>query len=246
MNGIEPPNADVRRNEQLRAIFIATGPLCLAIAPIVHLYSQNLNEADSSTALIFGGGAVLAMAICLGALRLWQRNLAKAALIASLCGILFYSYGRGFDVLMQHEPLKLSYDAWHFVLIVFVVATVVTTGVVLRHSQRNFRSLAYFLSGTSLIFVLICGGAIVQHHGRLMVARNRQSRTARNPDATVANHPVLSMDSTETPDVYYIILDGYARADTLARVCQFDNSEFLDFLRGAVFTLLASRARIIR
>ena len=56
------------------------------------------------------------MAICLGALRLWQRNRAKAALIASLCGILFYSYGRGFDVLMQHEPLKLSYDAWHLVL----------------------------------------------------------------------------------------------------------------------------------
>ena len=37
------------------------------------------------------------------------------------------------------------------------------------------------------------------------------------------------------PDIYYIILDGYARADTLQRLYHFDNSAFLTFLESRGF-----------
>ena len=37
------------------------------------------------------------------------------------------------------------------------------------------------------------------------------------------------------PDIYYIILDGYARADVLQEVYAFDNTEFLDALRSRGF-----------
>jgi len=33
-----------------------------------------------------------------------------------------------------------------------------------------------------------------------------------------------------TPDIYYIILDGYGRADVLKESFRFDNSEFIDYL----------------
>ncbi|MBF8293453.1 MAG: NADH-ubiquinone oxidoreductase chain 6, partial [Steroidobacteraceae bacterium] len=38
-----------------------------------------------------------------------------------------------------------------------------------------------------------------------------------------------------TPDIYYIILDGYARADTLAKYYDYDNGPFLDGLRARGF-----------
>jgi hypothetical protein len=37
------------------------------------------------------------------------------------------------------------------------------------------------------------------------------------------------------PDIYYIILDAYGRADTLQSLFDYDNSEFLDFLEAKGF-----------
>jgi len=37
------------------------------------------------------------------------------------------------------------------------------------------------------------------------------------------------------PDIYYIILDGYARADILEELYRYDNGEFLDYLKGRGF-----------
>ncbi len=45
----------------------------------------------------------------------------------------------------------------------------------------------------------------------------------------------LETATADTPNVFYIILDGYARADTLQRVCHCDNSDFLNFLRSRGF-----------
>ena len=44
------------------------------------------------------------------------------------------------------------------------------------------------------------------------------------------------------PDVYYIILDGYARSDYMRDVFDYDNSEFLEFLRDRGF-FIADRSK---
>jgi hypothetical protein len=56
-----------------------------------------------------------------------------------------------------------------------------------------------------------------------------QSRVrAETPDCTAASLPAR-------PDIYYIILDGYGRADILQEVYGFDNTPFLTFLRDKGF-----------
>jgi hypothetical protein len=42
-------------------------------------------------------------------------------------------------------------------------------------------------------------------------------------------------DATELPDIYYIILDGYGRQDTLMEYMNFDNSQFIDYLESRGF-----------
>ncbi len=108
----------------LTSVFLILHPFLCAIAPILHLYSRNLNEASALTALIFSAGALLGTGIVLLCVRLWQKSLVKAALVATLFNVLFYAYGWIFDFLMQHEPIKLSYDAWHAILITFCLAIV--------------------------------------------------------------------------------------------------------------------------
>ena len=47
--------------------------------------------------------------------------------------------------------------------------------------------------------------------------------------------PVLAHDDAAHPDVYYVILDGYARADALAAHYGFDNAPFIEALKARGF-----------
>lgn len=53
---------------------------------------------------------------------------------------------------------------------------------------------------------------------------------------------VKNMKVNARPDIYYIILDGYGRADVLEDMYGYDNSEFLDFLTSKGF-YVASQSR---
>ncbi len=55
-----------------------------------------------------------------------------------------------------------------------------------------------------------------------------QFDTERSPISTNAVQPTGGL--TDLPDVYYLILDAYGRADVLQDIYGYDNSEFLDFL----------------
>ena len=58
--------------------------------------------------------------------------------------------------------------------------------------------------------------------------------------------PVLALDDASHPDVYYVILDGYARADALATHYGFDNEPFLSALRDRGFSWPTRERRTIR
>jgi hypothetical protein len=45
----------------------------------------------------------------------------------------------------------------------------------------------------------------------------------------------IVLDCTTSPDIYYIVLDGYTRQDVLQELYGVDNSSFLDYLRGKGF-----------
>ena len=58
------------------------------------------------------------------------------------------------------------------------------------------------------------------------------------PASYTGHVPVLPVSLTSTdsrPDIYYIVLDGYARADILGELYNYDNSEFIRFLQSRNF-----------
>ena len=63
-------------------------------------------------------------------------------------------------------------------------------------------------------------------------------RTKRLPPSAPeqpAEALTLAPNSTNRPDIYYIILDGYARSDVMQELFNFDNSAFLERLRHKGF-----------
>src|SRR5262249_55856944 len=98
-------------------------------------------------------------------------------------------------------------------------------------------ALSQFLSTMMVILLAMFAVKIIHHHLRIALSGQKVAlphEIAATIDQRDRPAPRNSQSET-TPDVYYIILDGYARADTLKRECQFDNSEFLEQLRSRGF-----------
>jgi hypothetical protein len=59
--------------------------------------------------------------------------------------------------------------------------------------------------------------------------------------SNVRNYSIkLDPGPTNRPDIYYIVLDGYARSDILQEMYDFDNSEFIAYLQEKGFVVPAS------
>jgi hypothetical protein len=58
---------------------------------------------------------------------------------------------------------------------------------------------------------------------------------AAKPPALPETGDAITLDCSNRPDIYYLILDGYGRADVLKQLYGLDNTPFLDYLRRKGF-----------
>ncbi len=65
----------------------------------------------------------------------------------------------------------------------------------------------------------------------------RRRQPVANPASASAPLADAVLSDEEKPDFYYIILDGYARSDTLMQLYSFDNTPFLSFLKDQSFAI---------
>jgi len=93
----------------------------------------------------------------------------------------------------------------------------------------------YILAGTGVFFTLYIVVLMIAMLTRIPWGSYKQSiDNARNYSL-----PTLS-SSPRKPDIYYIVLDGYARADILQEMFKFDNSEFINDLQDKGFIVPVS------
>jgi hypothetical protein len=224
------------RPSRLGELLIIVPPFLLGLVPILHLYAKNMYEAYFSIVMIFVAASMATTAVLFGAAWLWLRNASRAAVLVTVFNALFYSYGRLFDFLMQHEPTTLPYSTWHAVLLSFVATMLVAAVIYVARARVDYRPLNRFLSCMLAFALLFSVVKIVHHHARIALSqRNRLATFAAKAELPYVRVAPVNAEMPQTPDVYYIILDAYSRADTLERVCHFDNSEFVDFLKSRGF-----------
>ena len=69
----------------------------------------------------------------------------------------------------------------------------------------------------------------------LLVYRYVQFKWTGYDQAFFRDFPRPALQVSQPPDIYYIILDGYARSDVLEQVFHFDNRQFLEYLQQRGF-----------
>lgn len=192
-----------------------------ALIPIAFLAAANINQIDKSDIARSVLFQFLLGLVVLLVLRLVTRSWMSASLIGGLLILLFFSYGHVYQWL---EPRKL-FLSYHSVLFpLFLITGGVTTWIILRFKE-NVKQL---IVPINLILLVLFLFSAIPATTKLI----RYDMELRNK-----SHSVVSAQAG-LPDVYFIILDAYARNDILLSKFGFDNSNFTGHLKDLGFTII--------
>jgi len=194
-------------------------PFLFGLWPILFLTAQNMGEMALSRTLspLLGvTGVILIMTVVFRALRIEPHRLGMGL---SALVLAFFSFG--------YLVCLLPERFW------FLSAPVLAGGLLsaglgllwlyLWRSRRSFVPVTGALNLAAVVLVVWQVAAI----GWSMLSRSEVTLLTSPIAATSQNH--------ERPDIYYIIPDGYGRSDILSDIYDYDNTDFIAFLRSQGF-----------
>ena len=194
----------------------------LTLYSILSFLSTNLSQVNLAAAnrllLAFGIGTVHLL------LLVWRltRNLNRVGVIVFIFLIIFYAYGH------IKAFLRVNAHALSRNIILFPISLTLFFGglfLVSKLSQDKLNRTTRYVNLACLILLFFpIGSLIVQEVRIAFYLRVYRARVETN-----SIHPV-AVDGA-LPDVYFIILDGYARSDVLQQDLGFNNLNFLVGLR---------------
>lgn len=199
-------------------------PLLLAAYPIAALLAFNidwLRPSDGLRSLLLALASALVLLLLL---QRWLRDWPRAALVTSLLVVGFFSYGHLYEWL-KAAGLGASVARHRYLAPVFLAGLAAGVWWVIRQARAPERATAVLnlVALAALAFPTFTLGSWALASLRGTLPAPAASTTLSLPEAG------------RPPDVIYIIVDGYARHDTLERVFELDNEPFLDFLRERGF-----------
>jgi len=199
-------------------------PLAFAACPPLSLLLNNISEMRISGGLRSIAVCILLSAALTGLLRLLYRSWHRAAFASWAMFLLIFTYGHVRDSLgEQFEDLTL--DPWFWILWILLAAASLLWAA---------RPKTHFEKAALVFNVTVLGLALFTLAQVLWFSLPRQEQDT--PADEFAPIQPLSIPAGETPpDIYYIILDSYARSDLLAQKFDYDNSQFLENLRQMGF-----------
>lgn len=219
-------------------------PAVLVAFPVVSLYVHNGDQVLVSE-VIRSAVIVLIVAVCLWAVSfLLSRRFELSSIVVSAFFLLFFGhvhivsavaysfrYVSGSDVLFRSNVVS---PIWFLMWVVGLTLALRSLG----RNQRMLQFITRLLNAMSIALALVvlvnlASVQILQPSGReyLEAVLGEDARTDQAGNRETATH--------NQPDVYYIVLDGYARSDILHDLYDVDNSGFLTYLQEKGFYVAA-------
>lgn len=209
---------------------IPTFPFLVSIYAVVTLYAENISETP--VGVIWRPLLVLTLtaATLLILFRAISKNWQKSGLLLGFLLLLFVTYGHIYifikDVLQWRDvTVNGVYFFRHQTLskVWFLVAIV---GVVLTIRIKKLGLTLKFATAMSAIMLLFPLYTIVSY-----VVRENIFNITPEPTVSSLRLPV----GNRAPDVYFVVLDAYGRADVLQNLFDLDNSKFINELEDLGF-----------
>lgn len=200
-------------------------PFVVGTAPVITLFASNLGEigfAEVWRALL---AVILLTSFFLLANWLVFSDGSKARLLTSVIMLSVLAYGHVYDTLKQTELLASLVR--HRSLFALNVLFLLGFAWLLWKRIKNTGPLEIFFAWFCIFMIVFPVYRIGNYY--------LFSDIPVSDINTVSQNTSIVAQNKFKPDVYYIILDGYGREDTLQEFYDFDNSEFVNELNQLGF-----------
>lgn len=194
-------------------------PFLFAAYPVLGLLAYNVGNARPEAGLRPVAVAMLGASVLFGLLHLLTGDWHRAAFASAAWISLFAAYGHVYVELQEKAPEYAQTNLMAGVSLLLAAAALFAA----TRPKVRMEAWTAPLNMVALVLVIIPIGKIIWYQFEV---QNVPSVSAESLVATVEG---------PKPDIYYIILDSYTRADTLQSAYRFDNSEFLGGLEKMGF-----------
>lgn len=209
-------------------------PFLFAVFPVLFIFAHNIDEVPPTDLLLPISVISIGTLVLFFSLRLIIKNYNKIGIITSCFLILFFSYGHVQALIVSLEPGRFIQEHVGLLLAPLWVLLLITGAFLVIKSRSNFSTSTKFLNIVAITLVTI---SLINIGIYEVKAFNLRSETTTGSPSSLDLE-----DSRNLPDIYYIILDGYAGASTLKGIYNYDNSEFINYLTNKGF-YVASKSR---
>jgi hypothetical protein len=196
--------------------------LAVAIFPALFLFADNAEQQVTLAPLwaplllCFVGGVALLLITIVA-----THSVLRGGLLATLILLLFFSFGHLWNLV--GAPM----DASRWLMATGYLLIGIGLGLLIWRGGRWVRGVSRFLNIAAVALLVF---------NALRVA-NFASASAAAATANPSSPAVVLQEPSVKPDIYYIILDRYANADTLREIYHFDNEPFLQELEARGFSV---------
>jgi hypothetical protein len=201
-------------------------PFLMGIYPALALYAVNADQLEflavfRSLAIVSLVTAVLLFLLKLARVR-WQRG----GLAISITYALFFSFGHVYLAVNQWKAARPLLGQMSVLMALWSAAWILSVWAVIR-LLKSLDGMTLFLNVVTLFLT-----------ASTILTLTFNAFTGR-PSGKVDLFPLPQSNGgvalEQKPDIYYVILDGYAREDLLQEIFSYDNSELIRFLESRGF-----------
>ncbi len=210
------------RNEKGHRIRLIWYPFLFAAYPVLGLLAHNVGNARPGAGVRPVAIAILGAGALFGLLRVLTRDWHRAAFVTAVWVALFSAYGHVYGYLQEEARQFARTD----LLAGASLAAAAAAWFAATRPRVRMEAWTAPLNIAALALVAFPLAQIVQYQFEVQAAPVEVVATAEPLPAQAA-----------PPDIYYIVLDMYGRADTLKAAYRFDNSEFIGELEALGFNV---------
>jgi hypothetical protein len=190
-------------------------PFLLSTYPVLALFGNNVNEARPDAIirplLFFLAGALVLFLLFRVLLRDWHR----AAFATGMWTILFSTYGHLISFLKDKE---IAFSSNHI-----LAGWLLLAALFLWLAGRRRTKFSGATASLNLIAVVLLVYPLYQSISDSV----QHDQITRKVSAASSTQDLNPVNADSLPDIYYIILDSYGRADLLQQAYKYDNSAFI-------------------
>jgi len=203
-------------------------PYLFAIQPVLFFYNQNKQVLFFSETFLPICVSLASSFLLLCLFKYPLKTSAKAGIFVTTIISFFFLYKSIFDAINKNSVghLLLDIDPHLFFTYGFICVSVF---IGLRISKKDFHAVTVFFNASAFIFFLL---PLIEIGTQSITSPIKKIDNKHGENFNTL--PKIDFKGVK-PDIYYIILDAYAREDTLKNSYNYDNSNFINFLEEKGF-----------